>query len=278
METQAVQVALTPKKGWIPESLRIALTPFGVCSKKVMTIIVMFEIALGITLWLFQPYAVLPSPLEVLQAWVRLWNAGLAVHFAVSFMLNLEALALSTFIALSFAYLSALPLISPVSTFLIVFRFIGMTGLSVIFTLMLGGGHELKLWMLVFIETTFFLAGMRDMIKNLRIQRLNHARTLRMGEWRVLWEVGVLGTLDSAFDVLRMNFAMGWMALTMVEGISRSEGGIGVLMLDRNKGFQLPEVYACQLSIILFGLFVDYLIGRAKRAACPYASLATGRR
>jgi len=39
----------------------------------------------------------------------------------------------------------------------------------------------------------------------------------------------VLGRADAAFDAMRQNAAMGWMMLTMVEGISRSEGGIGGL-------------------------------------------------
>ena len=52
-------------------------------------------------------------------------------------------------------------------------------------------------------------------------------RALGAGELRTLWEVVILGTLDKAFEVLRQNFAMGWTMITMVEGISRSEGGVG---------------------------------------------------
>ena len=40
----------------------------------------------------------------------------------------------------------------------------------------------------------------------------------------------------------------------------------------------LPEVFAIQLVILIVGLFQDYLIGAARRLACPYADLALERR
>jgi len=66
---------------------------------------------------------------------------------------------------------------------------------------------------------------------------------------------------------------MGWMMLTMVEGISRSEGGIGALLLNQNKHFHLEAVFAIQLSILIIGLFQDYMLGVAKKFICPYADL-----
>ena len=72
-------------------------------------------------------------------------------------------------------------------------------------------------------------------------------RVLGASELRILWEVVVRGTLDKALDVLRQNVAMGWAMITMVEGISRAEGGIGALILNQNKHFLLAEVYAILL-------------------------------
>ena len=48
---------------------------------------------------------------------------------------------------------------------------------------------------------------------------------------------------------MRQNAAMGWMMLTMVEGISRSEGGVGAMLLNQNKHFHLSAVFAIQLTI-----------------------------
>ena len=100
-----------------------------------------------------------------------------------------------------------------------------------------------------------------------------------MSEWRVVWEVVVLGTADKAFEVLRQNAAIGWMMLTMVEGISRSEGGIGAMLLNQNKHFRLAEVFAIQIVILAVGMGQDYAIGvRSGASCCPYATLTLERR
>jgi NitT/TauT family transport system permease protein len=147
-----------------------------------------------------------------------------------------------------------------------------------VFTLLVGGGHPLKLWLLVFAMTVFFVTSMASVIAEIPKEDFDHARTLRMGEWRVVWEVVVLGTADKAFEVLRQNAAIGWLMLTMVEGISRSEGGVGAMLLNQSKHFRLAEVFAIQILILFVGLIQDYGIGALRRLVCPYADLTLERR
>jgi NitT/TauT family transport system permease protein len=68
------------------------------------------------------------------------------------------------------------------------------------------------------------------------------------------------------------------MMLTMVEGISRAEGGIGAMLLNQNKHLHLDAVFAIQILILLVGIGMDYLIGVVKNIICPYASLSLERR
>ena len=157
-------------------------------------------------------------------------------------------------------------------------RFLGLIGLTFVFTLMVGGGRPLKLSLLVFGMTVFFITSMAAVVLEIPRERFDHARTLRMGEWQVVWEVVILGTADKAIEVLRQNAAIGWMMLTMVEGISRSEGGIGAMLLNQNKHFHIAEVFAIQIVILLVGLFLDYAIGILKRIFTPYAALTLERR
>ena len=56
----------------------------------------------------------------------------------------------------------------------------------------------------------------------------------------------------------------------MVEGLVRSEGGIGSLLLNQNKHLHLAGIFAIQLTILLYGLLQDYLLGLLRQAACPY--------
>jgi NitT/TauT family transport system permease protein len=109
-------------------------------------------------------------------------------------------------------------------------------------------------------------------------EKFDHARTLRMSEWKVVWEVVILGTADKAFEVLRQNAAIGWMMLTMVEGISRAEGGVGAMMLNLNKHFHVASVFAIQITILLVGLLQDYGIGVARRLFLPFADLTREKR
>lgn len=54
---------------------------------------------------------------------------------------------------------------------------------------------------------------------------------------------------------------MGWSMITMVEGIARSDGGVGALLLNQNKHFRLAEVYAVLVVILLVGLVIDFGMG-----------------
>lgn len=253
--------------------------PNRVISARALWIIVAFQVAALLVLWIESPFKVLPQPMEVLRAFRDLWfHQGLSRELWTSFTLNLEALALTLVLSLGFAYLTVLPFFRPLVVAVSKGRFLGLIGLTFVFTLMVGGGRPLKLALLTFGMTVFFVTSMAAVVLEIPRDRFDHARTLRMGEWRVVWEVVILGTADQAVEVLRQNAAIGWMMLTMVEGISRSEGGIGAMLLNQNKHFHIAEVFAIQITILLLGLFQDYGIGALQRLLFPYAGLVLEKR
>jgi NitT/TauT family transport system permease protein len=108
--------------------------------------------------------------------------------------------------------------------------------------------------------------------------QFDHMRVLGASELRIFWEVVVLGTKDKALDIMRQNVAMGWSMITMVEGISRAEGGIGAMILNQNKHFLLAQVYAVLFVILLIGLLLDYVLGVVTHVLCPYVSFERVRR
>jgi NitT/TauT family transport system permease protein len=253
------------------------MSPNRVISKQTVRWLVGFQLLMLFAVWLLSPTVFLPKPKEVLQALEEMWMQGLGGELITSFYLNLQAIALSTVLSLVLAYLTVIPFFRPVITLLSKLRFLSMVGLTFFFTLMAATGHELKLYLLVFSVSVFFLTGMAEVVASIPKEEFDLARTLRMGEWRVVWEVVVLGQVDKAFEVLRQNAAMGWMMLTMVEGISRSEGGVGAMLLNQNKHFHLSAVFAIQLTILVLGLAQDYAIGLLRKIFCPYASLTLER-
>jgi NitT/TauT family transport system permease protein len=249
------------------------LSPNRVISKQTVRWLVGLQLLMLFFIWLFSPSVFLPRPKEVFQALSEMWTQGLGGELITSFYLNLEAIALATVLSLLLAYLTVIPFFRPIVNLLSKLRFLSLVGLTFFFTLMASTGHELKLFLLVFSVSVFFVTGMAEVVASIPKEKFDLARTLRMGEWRVVYEVVVLGQADKAFEVLRQNAAMGWMMLTMVEGISRSEGGVGAMLLNQNKHFHLSAVFAIQLTILVLGLGQDYAIGLLRKIFCPYADL-----
>ena len=244
-----------------------------------MQIVIATQLVIALAIWWLSPWAALPKPNEVVIALGRLWmDQGLGPELITSFVMNLEALAITAAISLGLAYLSVMPVVRPIVDAIAKGRFLGLSGLTFIFTLIVGGGHALKLWLLVFGMTVFFVTSMASVVASIPKSAFDHARTLRLTEWQAVWDVVVLGTLDQAIEVFRQNAAIGWMMLTMVEGISRSEGGIGAMLLNQNKHFHLAEVFAIQILILFVGLVQDYAIGVMKRLVCPWADMTLERR
>lgn len=254
------------------------LSPNRVISKQTLRWLVGLQLVTLFFIWFLSPTVFLPKPREVFQALGEMWREGLGGELITSFTLNLEAIAVSTVLSLLLAYLTVVPFFRPIVTLLSKLRFLSMVGLTFFFTLMATTGHELKLYLLVFSVSVFFVTGMAEVVAGIPKEKFDLARTLRMGEWRVVYEVVVLGQADKAFEMLRQNAAMGWMMLTMVEGISRSEGGVGAMLLNQNKHFHLSAVFAIQITILLLGLGQDYFIGLLRNVFCPYASLQLERK
>jgi NitT/TauT family transport system permease protein len=234
--------------------------------------------AVVVLLWLFAA-GIFPSPPKVLDA-LRTLTAqqGLLGELLTSLTLFAESLAIAAVLSMALAYLSVVPAVRPVIVALTKARFLSLVGLTFLFTLTFGGGHPLKVSLLVFGISAFLLTSMVDVVASVETEKLDHARTLRMGDWRVVWEVVILGQMGPALDAIRQNAAMGWMMLTMVEGISRSEGGIGALLMDQDKHFNLAAIVAVQGVFLIAGFFQDAFLAWIKGVLAPSAALTTSRR
>ena len=237
-------------------------------------LIVAVWIVVALALWLASPWQSLPKPFEVWHALGALWwQRGMGPELFVTLRLILHATLITTVVSLLLAYASVVPVIRPVVAGVAKLRFLGLTGLVFPFTLMTGGGYGLKVALLVFGMSTFFVTAMERIVADIPRARFEHMKVLGAGELRTVWEVVVRGTLEQALDVTRQNVAMGWSMITMVEGISRAEGGLGAMLLNENKHFLLPEFYAILLVILVVGLAIDFAMGLVERVVCPWASL-----
>ncbi|MBC7528513.1 MAG: nitrate ABC transporter permease [Chthonomonadaceae bacterium] len=256
-----------------------AFKPNRAVSWSGIKVIIGVEAAIALLIWLNSPFKVLPTPMETFAALKTLWlTQGLGPELISSFTLNLKALAWSTVITLALAYSTVIPVMRPIVAAVAKARFLSLAGFTLLFALIVRGGEPLKMSLLVFSITVFFVTSMAAVIASIPKSEFDYARTLRMSEWRVVWEVVILGTADRAFDALRQNAAIGWMMLTMVEGLVRSGGGVGTMLLNQTKAFKIAEIFAIQLVILIVGLMQDYGIGAIRRLVCPYADLTLERK
>jgi NitT/TauT family transport system permease protein len=259
-------------------SLINAFRPNEIVSLGAMRVIIIVQIAFFLLVWIQSPFKILPRPGEVFGALGKMWSEGLGQELLTSVQLNVEALVLTSVISIGLSYLTVMPFFRPIVNAMSKGRFLSLTGFSLLFMLAGAGGHSLKLCLLVFGMTVFFLTSMASVVAEIPKESFDHARTLRMGEWRTVWEVVILGTADKAFEVLRQNAAIGWMMLTMVEGIARGEGGIGVALVSQQKYLHLPEVFGIQMLILFVGITQDFTIGAIRRLVCPYADIKLERK
>ncbi len=156
-------------------------------------------------------------------------------------------------------------------------RFLGFAGLTYVFMLVSGDTLGLRVSILAFGMFVFMVTALLADLAATSRSPIDHCRTLGMRHWRITGEVVVLGKADVILDLMRQNAAVGWTLLTLVEGLTRSGGGIGAMLLNQNRYFLLAGVFAIQLTILAVGLAQDVLLSMLKDNLCPWSTLGKER-
>jgi NitT/TauT family transport system permease protein len=248
--------------------------PFERINRTTFIMLVAIQVIVLLSIWQAAPAGLIPSPLRIGEALGGLLTSSLLWdNVLVSLLLTLKALLYSVLITLAFSYLSVAPFFRPLAHFIVKCRYLTLTGLIFIFTLLTRDGSQLKLSLLVFGIVPFFTTSFLSVIMQTNVQEFELCQTLGYSRWQSLYEVIVVGKADQVFEVVRQNFAIAWMMITMVEGLSMSEGGIGTLLIKYNKYNDLVHVIALQAVIFGLGLFFDHLLGRLRHWFFPYTKL-----
>jgi len=232
---------------------------------------VLLQVFFALIVWQLSPGGLIPGPLKVLGALGQLLTGPLLFdNLFASLLLTLKALLYSLALTLLFSYLSVLPFFRPIAQFIVKCRYLTLTGLIFIFTLLTKDGGALKLSLLVFGIVPFFTTSFLSVIVRTPAQEFELCQTLGYSRWQTLYEVVIVGKADQVLEIVRQNFAIAWMMITMVEGLNMSEGGIGTLLIKYNKYNDLPHVLALQLLVFGLGLCFDHLLGRLRHWLFAY--------
>ena len=249
------------------------LLPFTPVAARALKLMAAAQAGVAVALWALGGSRTLPSPREVADAWIDLvWQQGLLLELWSSIETSLVALLVSTLAAVAVAGLGTAPVFMPAARLAAAMRFLGFAGLTYLFMLASHDAHGLRVSILAFGMFVFMLTALLAELAATPRDQVDHCRSLGMRHWRITGEV-LLGKADVVLDLMRQNAAVGWTLLTLVEGMTRSEGGIGAMLLNQNRYFLLAGVFAIQLTILACGLAQDFLLTRLKDALCPYGRL-----
>ena len=249
-------------------------SPFGKLNRQNVIIMIAIQVLITLFVWHVSSNGLIPKPANVVSALGKLLTTKLLLdNMLVSLVLTLKAMLYSIIITLFFAYASVIPFFKSIAQFIVKCRYLTLTGLIFIFTLLTSDGSELKLSLLIFGIVPFFTTSFLAVIINIDKQEYELCKTLGYNNWQTLYEVIIVGKADQVFEILRQNFAISWLMITMVEGLSMSEGGIGSLLIKFNKYNDITNVIALQLVIFIIGLGFDYLLGTTRHWLFPHSKL-----
>ncbi len=244
------------------------------------TLLLILIWAIGtLSYWSFSGGKFLPSPIEIIHATKNLIvGQELLSHLTISTWLCIKAIFYAVVISLGIALLSVLPVFRPFTNVAGKARFLSTVGLTFIFAEMTADTNSLKISLLVFCIAIFMVTSFLGIIFEVKKEELDYARSLKMNEWKTVWEVIILGKADQFLEAIKQNFAIAWMMLAMVENLCRAEGGIGVILFQENKQFHLDSVYAIQIMVLFVGIGLDWTLGFIRRVFCPYSVLTLDRK
>lgn len=249
------------------------LTPFADVPRHHYPLMVLLWLVMTVGCWQFTAGPITPTPLQVLAALSKLADIEVVRALATSFVLNLEALLIAASLSITLSFLSVVPLFRMPAQVFSALRFVGIGGLTYFFTRWTSGGHSLKVWLLVFPLTAFYHTSLLGVVSSVSAEDIEYGRSLGLSPWRLLYELVARGKLHETLSMLRQNAANGWSMLTMVEVVSRQEGGVGVLLANASRFTRLDTILAIQLAVLVLGLIFDYTLGLLNRCLCPYACM-----
>lgn len=212
-----------------------------------------------------------PTLPQVLNGFHDLWFQGLIPHIGSSLALFFQSVLYSILISLTFCYLSPLPLLKPIATFVSKLRYLPLTGISFYLSILISDARHLQVGVLVIFMSTFLITSLLGMINEIPQEEFDHARTLGCNRWEILWELIVKGRIDYVFELIRQNLAIVWMSLVSIESILVAAGGLGFLIKNSDKLGSSGKVIALQIVIVLIGLLLDYLLTKGRKILFRYS-------
>jgi len=194
---------------------------------------------------------------EVLNAWGDLWNHGLFFHILATLSICGIATLISILFSSLIAYSSRIPFFRPLGYMFTKLRYNPIQGFTLFLSMTTGGGRNLQITLLVIFMSFYFISALISILNDIPEEDIIRRKAERMSNWKILWKVVIIDRLDYLIEVIRLNLSMTFMMIVSVEAMDKSQGGLGALLVDTNRGLNFPKVFALQLTILVLGICLD---------------------
>ncbi|NEP14164.1 MAG: ABC transporter permease [Symploca sp. SIO1A3] len=228
--------------------------------------------------WLLSNFAgieavFLPSPNQVGEAFVRLWEKGfLRQDTAASFIRVTSGFVLAAIVSVPLgismgAFASIRALTEPIIGIL---RYMPAPAFIPLLILYLGINEEPKI-LLIFIGTIFYNTLMiMDAVKFVPKDLIEATYTLGGNRKQILFQVITPYIVPNIIDAFRINIATSW-NLVIVSELVAAEQGLGKRILLAQKFLKTDEIFACLIVLGVIGFSLDLLFRWFLRISCKWA-------
>ena len=215
----------------------------------------------------------LPSPVQVGEAILRLWEQGyllsdtwasflrVGAGFAIAGIVGVPiGIAMGTFSSIRSL---AEPLIG-------IIRYMPAPAFIPLLIIYLGLDEAPKI-ALIFIGTVFFnILMIMDVVRFVPKELIEATYTLGGQQRQILLRVITPYVIPSIIDAFRVNIACSWNLVVVAELVAASEG-LGKRIELAQRFFKTDEIFACLIILGLIGFIIDLSFRWILRASCQWA-------
>ena len=212
--------------------------------------------------WVYSVY--MPPITRIAAAWTELIASGellralgSSVYRAALGYAAALALAVPLGVLIGF-YRAAFDLFEPLTELL---RPLPPPALIPLAILFLGIGDAMKVFMIAFACFFPILVSSTHAVYNVEARLVDAARALGFGDAAILRHVVVPLAVPPIAAGMKISLAIA-LILTIIAEMVAGNNGLGFMILDAERSFRVPEMYASIFTLALFGYALNFLFAR----------------
>ncbi|MDO4814586.1 MAG: ABC transporter permease [Gemella sp.] len=206
------------------------------------------------------PKYIIPSPLEIGNAFVRDWQF-LAFHSQITLLEAIIGLSSGIIIAIILALImdSFKILNDAIYPILVVSQTIPTIAIAPILILWLGFGLLPKVILIVLTTAFPIVVAILDGFRNCDKDLLTLLKVMKASKWQILYHVKIPNSLPYFYAGLKVSVSYAFIAAVVAEWLGGFEG-LGVYMIKAKKLFQYDTMFAIIILTSLISLLSIYLV------------------